>query len=656
MALPSSITNVGLFPDFKNSSIGPFNGIKMEVQDTDSSANKVIGATAASNKQAQSFQNTNGGILDSVDLYLGREGSPTDSIVVDLYSDNAGIPDVLLASSVPVLASTINAAAGGFAYKRFSFLSAPVVNPSTTYWLVARRTGAFDLTNRIDWRWNSSNVYASGTAKELNNSTWIDRSPSDFRFKIRLETDTLYQPAVDKTDNKLRIYKSTDSGHTWAEQDAANAPSIHTTANLKSFTSFILDTKIITMRFGGSVNMGVRAFDISTNTWETSDITGTGALAAINAGVSTTMPALGGFRPLITSGSDYVFCWQGATESSQGQPRRRIKLTRRGSTGVWLATPYDVVGSPNAPSTALPGGSVHYDVRATLMDGNGNFHIFFSRSDSSNIQHRIFKSDITFTTINVLGSTAAVASNTALYSIGLPCNYFQNGEWYVALPYVDSATGTLKVARAKASTSDVASNWTITEATTEQPEVTLSNPCAVISDNTQGSRLWLFFTKADRKLYFTNDNAVNVWDEVAEWDEATAKTVSGLAGQASSERVSLIYQNDSTTPDELAYDELQVAIVRDAVTGGTYVREFDLGEGFDGDYTASMTTADQSGITCSVTVATKADEGSSYQDRGNISNESEGTSSITFNALRLVQMTISVTGGAGTLSVNGFES
>jgi hypothetical protein len=657
MALPSIISNSALWPDFKNTAIGPFSAIKMEGYTVISASNTALGSNVNNEKKGQSFLNTTEGLLDCVELAVAKTGSPTDSLIIDICANDVNKPGTVLATSNAV--AGVNFITGAFnSFFRFSFFSPVVLAANTTYWVVLRRTGAFNASNYYIWsHYGTGDVYTGGSFQSYAAGNWTTGGTADTVFKVKIATDILYQPLVDKTNSKIRMFKSADDGHTWAEQDSANAPVILNTSNLKSISALEIDTKIAIARLSAANTLALTPFNTVTDLWE-ANISTNANLSAVNTNVSGVAPFLAGFRLAdLASGSssDYVLAWNGATQSVSGNARRRIKLCRRAAS-VWNSTPYDVVGSANTPDTTLPGGALHHDLRAVLVDGLGDFHVFYTRTDTNQIQHRVFKNNNTFTTINVLGSTPAVASNTSPYAIGIPTNYFKDGEWYIAIPYIDSTTSTLKVARCKASISDVASNWTIQEASTHTPESSLSNPSILAADGIQGSRLWLFFTETDRKLYFTNDNGTGVWDDTLEWNSMATKTVAAISAQAAAERVSIVYQNDSPTPDEINYDEVQIAVVKDAVAGGTYTREFDLGDGFSGDYIVSLVTANQSGITCNIDVSTKEDAGSSYQDRGTISNESEGTANITFTAGRFVQLVINVIGGAGTLSVNGFES
>lgn len=548
MPLPASITT-NLFPDFKNSFIGPFAKITQEVQDTDNATSISIG-TPTLPKAAQSFQVSTSGEMVSVDLFLSKTGSPTDSLSVGLYNDSGGNPGTLLASGFSIAPSRVGAVAK---YVKTVFIQPHTLATSTTYWIVVEKLGSGDISNNYTWRTNSTQPYANGQAKTFNSTLQIwNADVSDARFKFNIRVSGRYQAAVDKTNNKVRMYKSTDNGETWAEQDAANAPATATTANLKSISTAQQDAWISVMRVTDANGFAIRRFDTITDTWEALFTSNTSM--PVSTSVSGAAPMLIGYKPL-EANWDYTAVCNGQNETVMGVARRRIKFKRRGSGTTWPGTPgYDLVGSPNTPDlTTLPGTAVDHDLRAALVDGNGVWHGFWTQTDDSNIHHRQFNESNAFSTANLMGSTAAVTSNSAAYPIGQPTNYYRSGEWYIALPYVDS--GVLKVSRVKAADAATAANWTNTSVVTAAIETANSNPAALSADNEQGGKLILKYTKTDGKLYWTHDQGNDLWVAEQELHPGT-KTVGAISSGIMLDSDGIVYLDTAPATDDLKFDSL----------------------------------------------------------------------------------------------------
>lgn len=554
MTLPAQITT-NLFSDFKNSFIGPFPKVSQVVQDTDNSVGQAIGSTNPQ-KAAQSFQVSEAGELTSVDLYTKKNNSPTDSIIVKICADNAGEPGTVLATGTSISVSTYVGTA--FKYARSVFFLPPSLSTSTTYWITAERSGTLDATNHFIWQNATGNPYANGKMRTYNGSTWADVSSGngDARFKVNVRVNGRYQPCVDKTNNKVRMFKSTDNGNTWSEQDSADVPSISSTANFKSLSVVVIDAQFQLFYPSGASQLSLCLFDTTTDQWSSpTNLTS----VTLNTSVSGTHPALAGYRgngEASGSTSSRCIALQGATETVMGSPRRRIKLKRRlggASPAFNSGDGYDIVGSANTPDATLPGTAVDYDLRAVIVDGNDMFHMFWTQSDDSNIHHRQFSIDNAFSTANLMGSTAAVTSNSAAYPVGIGTGYFQAGDYYIALPYVDS--GVIKVARCLASGAATAGNWTITSVVTATIETTNSNPCALMADNEQGGKLTLIYTKTDGKLYYTHDQASDTW--VAEQELHTGtKTVGAISGGVLSDAMGICYLDTAPATDDLKFDSL----------------------------------------------------------------------------------------------------
>lgn len=548
MTLPAQITT-NLFPDFKNSPIGPFAKIVQELQDTDNSTLENIGFNTTNRKLAQSFQVSSAGDLASIDIHIAKVNSPTDFITVELYSDSAGSPGTLLATGTTISAAALSTTRR---YWKSTFFLAPALLTSTTYWIVVGRSGSLDATNRGVWSVNSTAPYANGELKSFNDAVGWESETGDARFKVNVKSSGRYLPCVDKANNKIRMFKSVDGGNTWSEQDSANAPDISTTAETKSISAFQIDNLIAVCRATSTTGFSIFRYNTSSDTWGTSFTSSTSV--NLNTNVSGATPLLMSFKFLETNW-DYVVAYNGATETVMGNARRRVKVKRRGSSAAWPAAPgYDLVGSPNTPDlTTFPGTAVDHDLRTALMDGNGVWHGFWTQSDDSNLRHRQYNEDQTFSTANLIGSTPLTTSNSAAYSVGQPVNYYRNGEWHIAVPVETS--GALKVGRVRAADAATAASWTNTTVLASGAETANSNPAVLVADNEQGGKLFLIYTKTDGKLYYTHDQGNDLWVAEQELHPGT-KTVGAISGGVMVDSIGVCYLDTAPATDDLKFDSL----------------------------------------------------------------------------------------------------
>lgn len=552
MALPSTVTT-NLYPDFKSAVIGPAPRILQDKNDTGAGT---LGVGDFSSRTAlnQTFTAGASGPLASVDVYVVKVGSPTDNLVLTLRDASGNV----LATGKPIAGALLALTAS---YRRVSFPSPFSVVSGTAYELRMSRSGAVNSSNYFRWGINNANPYAGGKLQEIDGSdVATDVSPaSDARFKANVSQPGRYVFAVDKSANKIRCYKTTDN-ETWTEQDSANAPAVSSTANLKSCHTIHFDSSIAVFIITSSTRLDIFHYNTATDAWGSSVFNATNPTFNVNA--SGVAPMVGLMRPVAnyegTTGlADTFFTNNGATESVMGQPRRRVKISRRLiSDGTWN-TPYDVVGSGFTPDATLPGTAVDYDCRSAVVLGTGNVLVFWTQSDDSSIRLRMLSGagSPQFQTTTIVGSPAAVITNTAAYPMGHAVNFFKSPNWWVAFPYVDS--GVLKVARAQAASVNAAGNWTLTTVTTATIEVTTSNPAVLVPDNENGGKLFVFFTKTDGKLYYSHDQGTDTWVEAQEFRPGT-KTIAGLSAQGLSDALGVAYLDTSPTPDAIKYDQAEV--------------------------------------------------------------------------------------------------
>lgn len=486
-----------------------------------------------------------------VRFYFQKVGSPTGNIFVDVRpptTPGSGAPDFTVLQSRSLVYPVSSIPTSGKNEVIFSF-PIPAILPTDpaqiNIFLILNISVQGDASNYVKVYRRGAGSSAACGSRAYGSSTWVADITRElsYRFEISQTGATVF--GVDSTNNKIRAYKTTDNGTTWSEQAAAGAPTCLSTAGMKSINaqgSFLDDTTYVSM-FTAALDTSV--YKALAASWSFVAVKSFGAQGA---NVSGNGPIGGGRRP----NGNLIAIVQGATETNMGAPWRRIKLAYwNGST--WSAE-YDVVGSANTPDATLPGINIHFDLRWSAVDPNGDCHIVYSKSDTSTLQYRKFKANNTFTTINTLNG--AVASATANYPVGQGTILYKSPDYYVAIPYVDNTSNTLKEARVKTTISETAANWVLTEIVAASAEVSGSNPAVLVADNSQGGKVFCWRVIPTTKgLRFTDDGGNSTWKPEIDWKGAT-QVVGGISGFYLEDGIALVYLEEGTTPDELRYDRL----------------------------------------------------------------------------------------------------
>lgn len=490
-----------------------------------------------------------------VRFYLQRVGNPSGNVFVEVRPTTGGgveiTPDltVLSGTSKSILASSIPTTG-----KNEYIFTFPI--PAS---LPASDTLSFAALLTISVQGNSTNYVrvfrgangGRGSSHDYGagSQVWNDSVSVSPARVIEISKSGARVFALDKSGNTLKPYiTDTNTGASFSAE--ANTGSINGTANLRSANS---QSGINDL---GASYVAVQTFSPNAlGIYRRSEVAGmpldpnaTASFGTFGTNVTGFAPIFGGRR---TNGTAVIVA-QKATETVMGTARRRIGLSfYNGST--WSSV-FDVVGSANTPDATLPGDANHHDLRWAGLDPNGDFHVIYSKSDTSTLQYRKFTAANAFTTINTLNG--AVASATANYPVGLGAFLYTSPDWYVAVPYVDNTSNTLKEARAKTTISETSSNWTITQIVAASAEVSGSNPAVLIADNMQGSKLVCFRVKPTTKgLAMTHDGGTGVWATETDW-RGGAQTCGGISGVYTEDGIGLVYLEESTTPDEIRYDHL----------------------------------------------------------------------------------------------------
>jgi hypothetical protein len=234
---------------------------------------ETFGNTTLQSRKAQSFTTVGAIDVNEIRIAILKDASPVDNVSLTIYSDTgANLPN----ASIQAADNVYNGAnvSTTMSWVAFQFATPVALSASTKYWIVVQRSGAVDATNFYRIRSNNGSVYAGGGVSAFNSGagTWgAESATDDFAFQILTETPSaLYYVVQDTSGLKLRTYKSTD-GSSWTEQGAANAPAV-TNAN---YPYDACDTRsgpyLVTARMTATNTFGARVFDMSTDSWSTSD-------------------------------------------------------------------------------------------------------------------------------------------------------------------------------------------------------------------------------------------------------------------------------------------------------------------------------------------------------------------------------------------------
>lgn len=142
----------------------------------------VFGDSGTTEDIAESFQLSQESPLSSISLYLKKTGSPTDATLA-IVADNSGVPGTTVLASSTLLSSSV---ASSYDWVAVSFPTNPVLDASTTYWLVVNVPSSSALDY---YTIGATDGGYSGAAKTGHFSgTWTDVTPpgADLYFSISL--------------------------------------------------------------------------------------------------------------------------------------------------------------------------------------------------------------------------------------------------------------------------------------------------------------------------------------------------------------------------------------------------------------------------------------------------------------------------------------
>lgn len=232
-----------------------------------------VGTTTSNNAQGQSFTPGASLLLSEVRIPLRKNGSPTDNVTLTIQSDASNKPSGTVLGTASRSRSGTPITTTSF-WTTFKFTTPISLSASTKYWMVVQRSGAVDAANYYFIETNTASGYAGGGTSTLSVATWGAESATiDWYFQVIQQVPSALYAVTQ--DTSLHIWKSTNSGASWTEQDSANAPAV-TNANFPfDATDTIAGPYIVTAYLTATNTAAVKLFNMSTDTW-TSGTFGTG--------------------------------------------------------------------------------------------------------------------------------------------------------------------------------------------------------------------------------------------------------------------------------------------------------------------------------------------------------------------------------------------
>lgn len=161
----------------------------LDQQQTTAGSAENLRSASAQTRLAQGVQISATGRVPFVELPLLRVGSPTGNMWVEIQTDTAGNPSgtaVAASAKLPVDALQTSLVS----YLCFPFLTIPTLSSGVQYHLVLQGDFTINGSNYLQWRGHTSGVYASGSAKRYDGSSWsAGATIVDFAFKVYLESN-----------------------------------------------------------------------------------------------------------------------------------------------------------------------------------------------------------------------------------------------------------------------------------------------------------------------------------------------------------------------------------------------------------------------------------------------------------------------------------
>ena len=187
---------------------------------TSNSFGVTTAGTTAGAKLAQGFSLAVTSTVSAWALQLVDVGTPADNIIISIQTNGSNVPSgtVVVSSTIPALGQSSTSA-----YTTSTFNTTSSLNASTTYWIVAERSGATSDADYYNLAGTSTPAYYRGITRLHNGTNWTAVVPTLKTFMFDLFLPNI---AVERTDATQATTTLTFVGF------AENAISANTTGNI----------------------------------------------------------------------------------------------------------------------------------------------------------------------------------------------------------------------------------------------------------------------------------------------------------------------------------------------------------------------------------------------------------------------------------------
>lgn len=284
-------------------------------------ASQSVRASSGNMEIAQGFQPNYVSPMLYVDVKMKKVGTPTGMITAAIYSNNAGVPGGVLATSYALDVSRLPTSVGGV---RFVFPPGSAsLSASTQYHIVLSGTWTIDGVNYVEWRMDgSAGTYAHGAKATYNGTTWTTDTDDDMIFTTYVErlNTGLVLPAEYTKSCLLGWVKNDPFGdfvpfvqHGRTRRTAildANsyAVALDGTLQVKQFIDFLPPLEMCSALIGVS-GTGTQAAVVAVGDVRATDLTSVGdtvgAQAVLYSGITSTKP--GGFAEVLVERGGAMF-------------------------------------------------------------------------------------------------------------------------------------------------------------------------------------------------------------------------------------------------------------------------------------------------------------------------------------------------------------
>lgn len=213
---------------------------------SEANQNSDAGFAIVNQRIAQSFTLGTEFILNSVTLYVKKEGSPTDSFYVEIRADVGGQPAQYAYLGQSSLATS--SIGTSYAWKTFDFTGGIKLEKNTTYWIYTYAPG-ITVDNYIYIGYQNTNVYVNGNFASSNDSgaIWSHQTNWDFAFKVN---GTYY------ASTGYTISQTLDLGTASAAIDYLNNLTASISVPTDTTLEFLVETKDADAGWGTYTSLG----------------------------------------------------------------------------------------------------------------------------------------------------------------------------------------------------------------------------------------------------------------------------------------------------------------------------------------------------------------------------------------------------------------